>query len=134
MTAAGIASLAIARSRIERARHARHHAELLARIDQGILDGYASLDDMFDVWTHPRYGGWYTYYLYGLERAGMLTSVERFGGHDWYWEGAVQLLLRRSTYGQGEHRYWSYDRGGVGTTAWAILFLKRGTPPVITPP
>ena len=63
----------------------------------------------------------------------MTASVKRFGGHDWYWEGAVQLLRRQSTYSQGDHRYWSYDHGGDGTTAWAILFLKRGTPPVITP-
>jgi hypothetical protein len=133
MTTAGIGSLAIARSRIERLAAARRHAELVDRIDQAILDGFASLDDMFTVWTHPRYDGWYAYYLYGLERAGMLTSTERFGRHDWYWEGAIQLLLRRSDYGQGGPRAWSYDLGWTGTTAWAVLFLKRGTPPVITP-
>lgn len=133
MTTAGIASLAIARARIARMKSARRHAPLLARIDQAILDGFASLDDMFTVWSNPRYEGWYTYYLYGLERAGMLAAVQRFGRHDWYWEGAVQLLLRQRTYGRHELRHWIYDLHDVGTTAWAILFLKRGTPPVVTP-
>ncbi|MHC5010808.1 MAG: hypothetical protein ACYTG6_07645 [Planctomycetota bacterium] len=133
MTAAGIGSLAIARSRIEDLPRARHHEALLARIDQAIVDGFASLDRMFTVWTHPRYQGWYTYYAYGLERAGMLADVWRFGIHDWYWEGAVQFLLRQSDYGVGGPQAWSYDLGTMGTTCWVILFLKRGTPPVITP-
>lgn len=132
MTAAGIGSLAIARSRLAKGPFGRRYKGLLDRIDQSILDGFASLDDMFTVWMHPRYEGWYTYYLYALERAGMLTSVRRVGGHDWYWEGAMQLLMRQSTYGQGA-RHWRYDYHDVGTTSWAILFLKRGTPPVITP-
>lgn len=133
MTTAGIASLAIARSRIARIKGRRRHRALLARIDQAILDGFASLEDMFSVWSNPRYEGWYTYYLYGLERAGMLAAVERFNKHDWYWEGAVQLLLRQATFRRHRLRHWCYDFGDVGTTAWAILFLKRGTPPVVTP-
>lgn len=131
MTAAGIASLAIARGRLAGA--GLGDPELLARIDAGLRDGWASLDRMFDVWTNPRYEGWTTYWLYGLERAGMLADVERLGRHDWYWEGAVQLLLRRSAYGQSGPPHWVCDLHSEGTTAWAVLFLKRGTPPAVTP-
>jgi hypothetical protein len=85
------------------------------------------------VWTNPRHEGWYLYHLYGLERAGMLADVERLGIHDWYWEGAVQLLLRRAPYGDGLAPHWVYDFTPQGSTAWAVLFLERGTPPVVTP-
>jgi hypothetical protein len=130
MTAAGIASLAIARSRLAGERSV---GALLDRIDAAMRDGWAALERMFDVWVNPRYEGWYTYWLYGLERAGMLADVERIGRHDWYWEGAVQLLLRQRRYGEGLPPHWVYDFGAEGSTAWAILFLKRGTPPVLTP-
>ena len=131
MTTAGIASLAIARGYIAEMRHAPKG--LVEQIDRGIRDGFASLGAMFSVWDHPHYSGWYTYYLYGLERAGMLAGIERFGRHDWYWEGAVQLLLRQRSYYARDVPHWSYDMGSTGTTCWAVLFLRRGTIPVITP-
>ena len=41
---------------------------------------------------------WKFYYLYGLERAGRLTGQRFFGEHDWYREGAEELVARaRST-------------------------------------
>ena len=35
---------------------------------------------------------WKYYYLYGLERAGRLTGQRFFGNHDWYREGAEELV------------------------------------------
>ncbi|MFO0908641.1 MAG: prenyltransferase/squalene oxidase repeat-containing protein [Isosphaeraceae bacterium] len=35
------------------------------------------------------------YYLYGLERAGRLTGQRFFGSHDWYREGAQELVIRQ---------------------------------------
>jgi hypothetical protein len=65
---------------------------------------------------------WYYYYLYGLERAGVLTGTEVFGRREWYPEGA-QALLRM----QGGNGSWDND---AWNTCFAILFLKRATRPL----
>jgi hypothetical protein len=62
------------------------------------------------------------YYLYGLERAGILYGTEKFGAHEWYPEGARLLLAAQR--GDG-----SWD-GSVRDTCFAILFLRRGTKPL----
>jgi hypothetical protein len=130
MTCAGISSQAIALGNLRRMKSAALGGGRRHELEASIRNGLASLDAMFSVWENPNYDGWYTYYLYGLERAGMLAGYERFGRHDWYWEGAMQLILRLRRF----KTHWSYDLGPDGTTAWAILFLKRSTLPVtITP-
>ena len=58
------------------------------------------------------------YYLYGVERAGLLCGIERFGAHDWYAEGAAQLLAAQKANGS-----W----GSTTDTAFALLFLRRAT-------
>ena len=58
------------------------------------------------------------YYLYGVERAGMLCAVERFGAHDWYAGGVAQLLGAQKANGG-----W----GSTTDTAFALLFLRRAT-------
>jgi hypothetical protein len=64
----------------------------------------------------------YYYFLYGLERAGMLYGTEIMGTHKWYPEGAKQLIADQKPDGS-----W-----GAGTvdTCFAILFLKRATRPL----
>jgi hypothetical protein len=65
------------------------------------------------------------YYLYSLERVGVLYGIRLgLGDHDWYLEGA--LLLCRS---QREDGTWvSYDEiPVVDTSVRALLFLKRAT-------
>jgi hypothetical protein len=69
------------------------------------------------------------YYLYGLERAGIIWDVETVGGHDWYREGASTLVALQEQDGR-----WTGPEGwSVVDTAWALLFLKRVTVPVETP-
>jgi len=74
-----------------------------------------------DVGGEP---GPHYYYLYALERAGVLYGTEWIGKHEWYPEGANLLL--QSQKGDGS---W----GGVNTwdahsdTCFAILFLRRAT-------
>lgn len=63
------------------------------------------------------------YYLYALERAGIITGISKFGRHDWYREGANYLLKVQDPSG-----YWGDIRKSVPQTCFAILFLKRGTP------
>jgi hypothetical protein len=61
----------------------------------------------------------YLYYMYALERAGMLYGTEMMGTHKWYPEGAKVLIETQAASGA-----W-----GAGTvdTCFAILFLKRAT-------
>ncbi|HEV3028275.1 MAG TPA: hypothetical protein VG457_11920, partial [Planctomycetota bacterium] len=61
----------------------------------------------------------YLYYMYALERAGMIYGTEVMGTHKWYPEGAKVLIDTQTANGS-----W-----GAGTvdTCFAILFLKRAT-------
>jgi hypothetical protein len=74
----------------------------------------------FTVTENPQQGrGHHYYYLYALERAGILYDVVKFGNHDWYAEGAKLLLEQQQPNGA-----WN---GGPLDTCFAILFLKRAT-------
>ncbi len=64
----------------------------------------------------------YYYYLYALERAGMLYGTEIMGAHKWYPEGAKVLIANQKGDGSWE--------GGTVNTCFAILFLKRATRPL----
>jgi len=61
----------------------------------------------------------YLYYMYALERAGMLYGTEMMGTHKWYPEGAKVLIET-----QGADGHWG---DGTIDTCFAILFLKRAT-------
>jgi hypothetical protein len=64
------------------------------------------------------------YYLYALERLGMLLDVGEIGGHLWYPEGANYLLGAQQKDGS-----WKGSRPEIPVwdTCFAILFLKRAT-------
>lgn len=70
------------------------------------------------------------YYLYGLERAGMLYGCEAFEGRNWYEEGARLLLAKQKPGGS-----WG-DRKNQDENTWdtcfAILFLKKATRAIAT--
>src|SRR5690606_21113832 len=72
------------------------------------------------------------YYLYGLERAGRLSS-RRFIGKDfdWYREG-VNVLLPRQDSLSG---FWRGQGGAEGNpvlgTSLVLLFLSKGRRPVV---
>jgi hypothetical protein len=102
------------------------------RRDKDVLEGLAWLAKNFSVTYNPgpyEHGGFaensqhqYYYYLYALERAGMLFGTETMGTHEWYPEGAKVLIES-----QGADGRWG---GGVVDTCFAILFLKRATRPL----
>lgn len=125
MTAGGISSLAIADAHLRRRKSARYRREMRLSVAQAIRDGFAWLDGAWTVWENPRHDLWYLYHLYGLERAGILADVASVGEHDWYWEGALQLILR-----QTKHGTWLYNDGEWAGTCWAVLFLARSTAPL----
>lgn len=65
---------------------------------------------------------YYYYYMYALERVGVLTGRRTLGGHDWYREGAAQLVQRQR--GDGS---WG---GSVTDTCFGLLFLGKGGAPL----
>jgi len=70
--------------------------------------------------------GLYAYYLYAVERAGLLVGTEAFGRHEWYPAGANELLKSQKPDGS-----WGGDIcGPVVDTCFAILFLRRATRPL----
>jgi hypothetical protein len=74
------------------------------------------------------------YYLYALERAGVLAATETFGPHKWYREGAEAILGAQRPGGSWLAPLPHGDRSETTNEAWdtcfAILFLKRATRPL----
>jgi hypothetical protein len=65
----------------------------------------------------------WSYGWYGCERLGILIGYSEFGGHDWYQEGAADLI---GTVGEGNPYH-----GIVCDTSFGVLFLARGRNPII---
>jgi hypothetical protein len=99
--------------------------------NQAIRDGAAWLAHNFSESSNPNSAQHYYYYLYGLERAGVLTCCEMFGEHDWYGKGANAILGRQNADGS-----WPTDgfSGATANTCFCILFLKRATTPLVGNP
>ncbi len=108
------------------------------KTDASLRDGLAWLGTKFSVTENVgpcQHGGkpqtFYYYYMYALERAGMLLDVRDIGGHDWYREGARVLLAAQRPDGAWNvadkymHHLPAWD------TCFAILFLKRATRPLV---
>jgi hypothetical protein len=101
------------------------------RQDAVIQTGLSWLDANFSVTTNPvKYPEFQYYYLYALERVGMLCSITMVGSHDWYREGANYLLGAQGA--EGSWRGGTLFRGQEDAqttwdTCFAILFLKRAT-------
>jgi len=102
------------------------------RSDKGVQDGLAWLNEHWsvteDIGPSEVEGGapnaYLLYYLYALERVGMLYDTKSIGSHDWYLDGARYLLESQKAGGS-----WSASRPEKPTwdTCFAILFLKRAT-------
>jgi hypothetical protein len=72
--------------------------------------------------------GWLYYYLYALERLGILYDTETIGGHNWYAEGAKDLLEAQKPDGSWDASHYKQP---VWDTCFAILFLKKATRPLV---
>jgi hypothetical protein len=143
MTAGCLSSLAICRS--ELLGTTLWPAALDRKAVQAVRDGVAWLGLHFTVRGNPGPGGapavhevWHYYYLYGLERAGVLTGLPLFERHDWYLEGAQHLLdeVRDNGSWLGQEALDANTWKGAGPdaatanfldTCFALLFLKRAT-------
>lgn len=130
MTTAGLTILGIAREG-----PARADSRLVARIDAAAALGIEWLAQNYAVAGNP--GGeaaWHYYYLYGLERVGALFARPEIGAHDWYSEGAIQLIKEQRPEGgwwmDGRTR-WPPAPLPVANTCFALLFLRKAT---LSPP
>jgi hypothetical protein len=101
------------------------------RNDQAVMSGLSWLARNFSVsgnpgppseeWAKNDPKVFHYYYMYALERAGVLCKTEWIGRHAWYSEGANVLLAA-----QGRDGAWN----DIHDTCFAILFLKRATRPL----
>lgn len=114
--------------------------------DRRVSAGMKWLEANFSVTENPKKNGWFFYYLYALERAGVLAGTEKIGTHWWYFEGAEEILKRQQDDGswgrrgppkppQGGGNGGMDNRPGpapgdpVVDTCFAILFLRRAARP-----
>jgi len=131
MTTAGMAGVAICQDELWPSR--KFTPAMRKRSRRSLRDALAWLQDNFDVTRNPGEpdGGWHYYYLYGMERAGILSRSRFFGQYDWYKQGADYLIERQRSDGS-----WVRSGDPQIDTAFAVLFLKRSTTrlrnPVIT--
>ncbi len=130
MTASAMAALFICKARLERT--PRFERELRPKIDAALRSGAAWLAKHFAIDQNP--GGQYHhyYYLYGLERAGVLGLIQSFGPHEWFDLGVEHLLKAQGKTGQWKAA--QSTAGAVPDTCFALLFLARGTTPVVELP
>ena len=70
------------------------------------------------------------YYLYGLERAGRLSGLRFFGRHDWYREGAEELV-RIQDHLTAPGGASDQEGDPLLATSFALLFLAKGRSPVL---
>ncbi len=92
--------------------------------DSWVKAGMKWLDDHFAVNTNY-------YYMYGLERAGILFGTEKIGEDEWYPKGAQVILKNQNPNGS-----WGKPKAGeeyrsTWDTCFAILFLRRATRPLV---
>ncbi len=137
MTAAGIASIIIARGRLSEEKTDANGETLscCGAAEEGVDRVALALDWMarsFTLQTNP--GGdsmTFFYYLYALERVGRLSGRRFIGEHDWYREGAERILSLQDDF-QG---FWvgsgmAEDNRDVATS-FALLFLSKGKRQVV---
>lgn len=74
-------------------------------------------------------GSYGNYYYYGVERVAALLDVEKLGSHDWYGEGADDLLRKQANDGS-----WNDSCGQSAATALTLLFLTKATAGTINKP
>jgi len=134
MTAGALGSLAI----YDSIRGADWKKNPLVRGGMNWLGSHFTVDEscemkhMYAVYGFSEKKFAYYYFLYGLERAGILCDTEWFGRHAWYREGAARILKAQRRDGSWNGSVW--DGKDVEFPAWdtcfAILFLKRATQPL----
>ncbi len=130
MSAAGVASLFITGNRLDQSSEDGFHEGRALRCGtykefRPIVRGLDWLGTNFSTRNNPGSGGWFYYYLYALERAGILSGQRFLGRHDWYRAGAARLVRQQQADGS-----WA-DNNVIVDTSFALLFLGKGHKPVL---
>lgn len=122
MTTAGVTALAICEAALSRG--GRVPSELRSKIENARSRGLLWLSERLTVRANPgdsdTWRGRLHYYLYGLERTCEFLQIARLDNRDWYFEGAMQLLLTRDSRRDDVWRRTT-------DTCFAVLFLKKAT-------
>lgn len=129
MTASGICSQIIAKAMLYKAKKITPTMD--KDLQKSIFDGIAWLDGNWTVDSNPFGFRSNYYYLYGIERVGMLGNMDTIGLHNWYYEGAKVLVQAQNADG---HWYTKteVEPGDVLDSCFALLFLKKATMRVTT--
>ena len=129
MTAAAVADLIILGNRIHAGRERGFHNGVAPRCgsyrtNRSLAGGLGWLGRRFKADENPSARGRHTFYwLYAVERCGILSGQRYFGRHDWYREGADHLVRTQRNNGT-----WNDD---VVDTCFAVLFLAKGHKPLL---
>jgi hypothetical protein len=128
MTAAAINALILIRDElVDDPGQRRTWEKLEGECNAMIGDGLAWMIHNWDLSSNPRRGMHrFYYYLYTVERLGMLGGIDEIGGHDWYREGAEVLLKQQEKDGKWDPQH-EVDPSDIYNTCYALLFLKRAT-------
>ena len=105
--------------------------------DPSVRDGMAWMAEHFTVKGNPGKetppvprADWHYYYLYALERVGMLVPTQHIGRADWYLEGAKHLVEAQQPDGSWNQSTYHNSPAVALDTCYAILFLRRVTRPL----
>ncbi|MBK8101169.1 MAG: hypothetical protein IPK26_29155 [Planctomycetes bacterium] len=133
MTCAGITGLAICQAALldhSNVKRARLQSEASTARNAGFAWLAEHMTPRYHAGDIDRQQRWIYYYLYGLERAALLSGIALIQDRDWYFEGAMVLLGTQHDDGNWQAEL-DWDQG-VERNAMAILFLKQSTLPVLT--
>ncbi len=117
MTSAGITSLFVARDQRIRS------TNLAEPLSESLRRGIAWMEQGDHALRLNSESTGYS--LFGTERAALASGMKYFGEHDWYRE-----LGRRIIASQQKDGSWLGMNGEVVETAFRLLFLCRGRPPI----
>jgi hypothetical protein len=120
MTTAAVASLYLAHERLAPEDTPETTADRMAAIDRGLdwLGQHYSLKE-----NPQRDLAWYYFWLWGVERVGVISGRRTFGSHDWFREGTALLVA-----GQRADGTWT-DK--PYHDALCLLFLAKGYRPLL---
>lgn len=122
MTAAGLATLYICDDHLRREQFIRG---LTGSQHRGMSHAWQWLEANCDLTQNPGNGvEKYYYWLYSLHRVGVSSGQKYIAGKDWYLHGVNELLPRQNSDG-------SWERGSLGETCFAMIFLSHGRHPVL---
>ncbi len=110
------------------------------KVDQAINDGIAFLNVHWvpNLTSNPPHGNRTGYFWWAVERTGVLGAVQMIGQHNWYIEGAMNLVAIQQPVDK-DNGFWDIKHEVEPTdllnTIYALLFLKKtdhaiGIPPV----